>query len=474
MKIALVSALMLALLSASTAAAALNASYPWTISNDDNCDTVTAPAATLLLPYFEVDIAGPIATAQTTLFTVTNVTAIPQIAHVTVWSDWSYPVFNFNIFLTGYDVQAINMYDVLVRGLIAPQNGTSNASTPGARSLSNLTANTNFLSSAALNCAQTAQPVQIPGEILADVQNALTTGVYSLCGSWPIGGTHANAIGYVTVDVAATCSFTLPTESTYYTSEILFDNVLTGDYQHVNPNAATGYFAQGNPMVHIRALPEGGVAGSTTATNLPYTFYDRYTPQTSSASRKIDRRGPLPSVFAARYFERDGSGFRTNFKVWREGVTGSGAVCSSYINNRYLGVTEAVRFDERENPTTNAPQVIVSPVYTPHTFITPETSAIPSMSTSFPPLTSGDVAGWIYLNLNNGASAGTSNPYNKDRASQNWVVVSTYAEGRYSADFDALWLGNGCSPAAPAPTTTVPGGNPIAPRPNTNPPPSNP
>jgi hypothetical protein len=34
------------------------------------------------------------------------------------------------------------------------------------------------------------------------------------------------------------------------------------------------------------------------------------------------------------------------------------------------------------------------------------------------------------------------------RPSQNWVVVSLYAQGRYSVDFDAAQLGNGCSRAS--------------------------
>jgi hypothetical protein len=390
------------------------------------------------------------------------VTVIPQIAHVTVWSDWSYPVLDFNIFLTGYDVQAVNMYDVIARGLIAPERGTSNANTPGSRSLNNLSGNTNFLSTAAANCSPSSLPVQIPANILADVQTGLTTGAYSLCGTSRIGGTHANAIGYVTIDLAATCSFSLPTEPTYFTGEMLFDNVLIGDYQQVNPHAAVGNYAQGNPMVHLRAIPEGGTVGSTPGTNLPYTFYDRYAP---NFNRRMDRRQPLPHVFSARYIQGGTNGFATDFKIWREGVTGAAAACSSYINNRGLGVAEAVRFDERENPTTTAPQVIISP-FSPGTFTTPETSALPSTSTSFPPLTSGDVAGWMYLNLDNRAALATANPYSTVRASQNWTIVSMFAEGRYSADFDATWLGNGCSLAALAPTTGGTGNNPIGPRPN--------
>src|SRR5437764_8802337 len=83
---------------------------PTTTNNDDSCDIGVAPAATLLLPYFEVDVTNR---TQTTLFTITNVSRYPQIAHVTLWTDFSFPVLDFNIFLTGYDVQRISMQQVL-------------------------------------------------------------------------------------------------------------------------------------------------------------------------------------------------------------------------------------------------------------------------------------------------------------------------------------------------------------------------
>ncbi|HEX8151946.1 MAG TPA: hypothetical protein VF698_02420, partial [Thermoanaerobaculia bacterium] len=101
------------------------AAGPNSTNNDDTCDIGVAPAATLLLPYFEVDFNAPATTARTTLFTITNVSPYPQIAHVTVWTDWSFPALDFNIFLTGYDVQAINLYDVLARGIIGSLQGTS-------------------------------------------------------------------------------------------------------------------------------------------------------------------------------------------------------------------------------------------------------------------------------------------------------------------------------------------------------------
>src|SRR5438067_325657 len=92
------------------------------LDNDASCDIKVGPAATLLLPYFEVDLQT--AGAQTTLFTITNVSRYSQIAHVTLWTDWGFPVLTFNIFLVGYDVQSINVRDILVSGIVASPVGT--------------------------------------------------------------------------------------------------------------------------------------------------------------------------------------------------------------------------------------------------------------------------------------------------------------------------------------------------------------
>src|SRR5436305_13105404 len=108
---------------------------PATTNNIDSCDIGVTPAATLLLPYFEVDTAAAQGTGATTLFTITNTSRYPQIAHVTVWTDWSFPVLDFNIFLTGYDVQGINLFDIIVRAVIVPATGaapgTSISTVPG-------------------------------------------------------------------------------------------------------------------------------------------------------------------------------------------------------------------------------------------------------------------------------------------------------------------------------------------------------
>src|SRR3954447_15670834 len=86
------------------------------------CNIDVSPAATLLLPYFEVDLSNP--NGLTTLVSVNNSSAQAVLAHVTIWSDLSVPVLAFNIYLTGYDVQTLNLRDLLVNGVL-PQTASA-------------------------------------------------------------------------------------------------------------------------------------------------------------------------------------------------------------------------------------------------------------------------------------------------------------------------------------------------------------
>src|SRR5947209_6425360 len=317
------------------------------LDNDASCDIKVGPAATLLLPYFEVDLQP--GGEQTTLFTITNVSRYPQIAHVTIWTDWAFPVLNFNIFLTGYHLQSINLKDILVRGIVAPPAGTGPTTAKSPLGWLTLPPNgpgyTNPNFNAVIDCD--ALPGTIPDRLMSAVRSALTTGVYNpgASGACPnaVGGVHANAIGYATIDVVGGCTSRLPSDPLYYTTDLLFDNVLIGDYQQIGPHPSSGsaaFDAGGNPMVHIRAVPEGGGAGSNVATELPCTFYDRYTPV---ANRVRDRRQPLPSTFAARYIEGGPGAFATNYTIWREGYRAS-ACGAALVVNGSIPVADILRF----------------------------------------------------------------------------------------------------------------------------------
>ncbi|MEA2489960.1 MAG: hypothetical protein QOH21_1752 [Acidobacteriota bacterium] len=105
-----------------------------------------------------------------------NTSNQPQIARATIWTDWAFAVMTFDIFLTGYDVQAINLYDVLVNGRLP---GTGSVNSPaGSRSVAG---NPRFLPSAQTSCAQ--MPSAISSALIQYVLNALRNGTYPECGN---------------------------------------------------------------------------------------------------------------------------------------------------------------------------------------------------------------------------------------------------------------------------------------------------
>jgi hypothetical protein len=436
---------------------------PATTNNDDSCDISVAPAATLLLPYFEV-AEDPL--GENTLFTITNVSQFPAIAHVVLWTDYSYPVIDFNIYLTGYDVQSISLFDLIWRtpnGVIAPASGPKELGTGTVPSTGTGTGDFDEIEpgSGLLlgNCGTLTG--NIPPFYQTRMQTAFTEGVvagvpgdpeFTACDN--VGGQHENAVGYATIDVVNLCTTSLPTDGdTYFATEIRFDNVLIGDYQQVNSGQN---FAQGNPMVHIRAVPELNGNPGINATNFDRTFYSRY--QTLGAT--VDRRQPLPSTFAARWINGGTGNFQTSYKIWREGVN-IGTDCDTVEDNGFLVIEETIVFDEHENGEGNAPEESdISPVIGPGVATLPETSltAVVPGSEIFPQAILGTTqAGWMYLNLHNPADP------DQGFATQNWVINSLRAEGRFSVDFDAAWLGNGCSPIAPVTSYS----NPALPAPGT-------
>jgi len=121
-------------------------------------------------------------------------------------------------------------------------------------------------------------------------------------------------------------------------------------------------------------------------------------------------------------------------------------------DNATIPVSELVRFDEHENPFVIESEVCrISPCpdIQPFEITFPETSSNNVNGGSFPDDPSSDAGGWLYLNLNAGlppSGVTCEGATRCDRVeSQNWVVVEMTAEGRYGIDFDAAWLGNGCS-----------------------------
>ena len=363
---------------------------------------------------------------HTTIFTLTNVTDTARVARVTLWTDYAYPVFTFNVYLTGYDLQTINLYNVLNGRITNRRFGTGEwVSVHGEGTQKNPELDDR-------SCGRIVDKID-PFQV-DRMKIAFTQGVVPGCFS--VGNDHENAIGYATIDVVGNCGSTMPTDPQYFAEDIRFDNALIGDYQQVNPSQE---FAQGSPMVHIRAI--GSMKQGRFTTSLSNTFYGRFQ---NPARPTADARQPLPSTFAARWINGGTGSFETSFKIWREGVTTATAACKDYQFNGALALTESVVFDEDDNGegATRLVCEICNPQVGSDTIVLPSTS-ITSIAQSevFPQdLIETESAGWIYLNLRGAANAA--------RPLQGWVVASMRAEGRYSIDVDAAALGNGCSGAS--------------------------
>ena len=84
--------------------------------------------STLLIPYFEVDPAS--ANGKTTLIAVNNGLSTPMLVRLVLWTDWGVPTLAFDVFLTGFDVQTINLRDLFNGYLPATGAGVDLSSYP--------------------------------------------------------------------------------------------------------------------------------------------------------------------------------------------------------------------------------------------------------------------------------------------------------------------------------------------------------
>src|ERR1700681_2793752 len=266
------------------------------------------PAATLLLPYFEVDLTDP--SGANTLFSVNNASATAILAHVVIYSALSVPVLDFNIYLTGYDVQTINLRDILVNGHVpqtasAGQDPNDTISKQGPKSQ-----DINFAS-----CTGQLPPPPLPASFLQHLALSLTGKASPLFGGRCSGRDLGDNIarGYITVDTVNNCTLRLPSDPAYFANDITFQNVLFGDYFYVNSGQN---FADGDTLVHI----EASLTDPATTTAGRYTFYGRYVAWNAS-----DHREPLGTTFAGRYVNGGDFTGGTSYVVWRDSKSSQNA-----------------------------------------------------------------------------------------------------------------------------------------------------
>lgn len=299
----------------------------------DLCTLDSKPAATLLLPYFEVDLDDP--NGRTTLVAFASSRPAATLARFTLWTDLGIATLSFDIYLTGYDVQTINLRDLFEAGrlprtadfdrdpddLVSPRGGLSQDSTfPG--------------------CSGILPLPLLPRTFVDHLRAAHTGGpspVFSgLCAGRPLGDRRVR--GYVTIDTVSRCSLLTPAEPGYFGpgGVATFDNVLWGDSYFVD---RTGRFAQGQSLVAIEADPTA-FAGKP-------TFYRRYVDNSGA-----DGREPLPARWTVRYLEGGAFSGGTELLAWREGLSVAEPFpCgnTSLTGGFPLALSPSRVFDEEEN-----------------------------------------------------------------------------------------------------------------------------
>ena len=422
----------------------------------DLCSLGPSPAATLLLPYFEVDLGG--GEGVNTLFSIHNSEPRAALAHVTVWTDWAVPVLSFDVFLTGYDVVTVDLHNVLANGNLPI---TADAQSDPADTISPHGAEPEWddsfpmceqifpflinpmITEAMLDRVQnglSGYPDSEGGGCMGEARNGAGSCVQGACPPGTI------ARGFITVDSVDECSVLFPSDPGYFSAEngvADSGNLLWGDYFFLESSTGDGLMF---PLVHLEAdaafhaetvLPEPSAPPNPN--NI--TFYGRYT----QAMGGIDHREPVAKAWATRYFDNVAAQETSSFHVWRDptlntaeslfpcGVgEGSGPAWNP------LPSVEVTCFDESEN--------VVTLCETEACF--PTAAQRVEVSDLGLPFT----GGWCFLNLGIPADAFPGDvdfPAAGGPLAQSFVNVAYRLDnmyyGSYSAGLEATELASACT-----------------------------
>lgn len=278
------------------------------------CARDYVPAATLLVPYIEVDMeAGNVnPLGATTIFSIINVSDQAQIVHLVAWDAISDAVWDFDIVLSGYDVWTINFRDFLL-GTWGPFDTDEGIALvpddpfewgPDGRDTYNGGATNGILDTPedrnVFNTDAACDPNPPYGDVTPDIVGGLDDPLFARthngCGTrqvrsdllpdWLATDDADPLRFYFTADVVAYCSQLFPQDSGYFTTLIRHDNVLVGDIIYLNAGAG---FSEAMGAVSIESDLDEFITKN---------FYNNV----------ADAREPLGTAFAFRYIDdADGS-----------------------------------------------------------------------------------------------------------------------------------------------------------------------
>ena len=293
------------------------------------------PAATLLLPHFEADLADTRYPGPITVMRVGNATPAPVLAHVTLWTDHGVPTRAFDLYVGGNDVVTIDLR-LLMRGVVpqratSPWNGNVGSASTGPVAFPSCPASwleggrLSAADVAALQAAHTGQPSALLG---------------GLCGGRAWGDGIAR--GYVTVDAVNRCSTatTFPGSAGYFaeggTGIASNRNVLFGDWAVID---RANNHDVADTLVHVEASRDATERAALGA----YTFYGRLA---SVNGTGIDNREALFAQWMTRYVNGGLFDDGTRAVVWRDPGPQAAFACAT---PPALDTSFVAAFDEEES-----------------------------------------------------------------------------------------------------------------------------
>jgi hypothetical protein len=395
------------------------------------CTIDSAPAATLLVPYFEVSndcaAASP---SLTTRLSFTNTAAIAKLTHVTVWSNAGVPVLDFDVYLQGYAQQEIDVRRLLCQGWL-PRTGMG-VSSPGSRAGGEINyPGCNNTSNPANGSPVYSEDGSIPAAELSSLRAALSGAPD------PVGGQcsgfaepDGRMTGYVTIDVVTGCNAPTPFAAGFDTM-LDDDNVLFG--QAVIEDGAQ------NSSIAFGAVPLEAASGTQLAGAVG--FYG-----TGSSPRE-----PLPVAWQVDRAPTSGAN-GNEMIVWRGStVARSAFACGTtppwyplnHVNDDGYGSRGVFHV-------TDAGRAVLPTWRTP----LPRATQRIDVATEFPEV-AGAEGGYTFLNLQHDRQPGGA------AGSQGWAAGINLVEGRFATLSVGRPVGGACSTAAfdntsPGPDLSIP------------------
>jgi len=377
------------------------------------CTIDQRPGATLLVPYFQVsyDADGNVITtgagARDTIVTIMNASSAPMIAHVDVYDRQTIIRLDFDIALSGFDVQPMRMSDIISGFLPVTSNGLGDDACQRNQNASVYPDSDGYLRVRPLSPATGLDNSQATTQYSVPAFNFdLASQLREDCN----GDLDALAVGYLVIDHANYCNLSNPSDPVYYENDAIgMENNLWGE---IIFTSGLGIPTYAMSTVNLEADVAFGDAAELDPFDTVRTFYARYwdpftevfctncgsgDPETDLSLSAPwdagfgDQREPLGLKWAARWFDA-GLALTTTFRVWRSSPAGGD--CDVEAPTVTLNF-----FDEEENTTTQG--TCPSPCTNP-TFNFPFETQQRVIADFARPV--GAAAGWVDMSFVNNSS----------------------------------------------------------------------